>query len=564
MEAGINQTSDQRHSSFVGVLEKVHDYLKPRMTSGTFNADISTRSASKGPKDPSENIFDVLNVYASSKSFLNTPDIAVPQSKSDVTYIIEQEDSREEAVFALITLLNDYTLLGEGIKSLWTRYTNGQLDIAAISVATNTAFELARSMEEEVASLFVKNGGAEHMAQEYFSSLSKAAGIDPLDKNHPSDGYNSEAYELARHTLMNTNSIIRGYAAARMAEYIPITSYNGNGGWYDEELGSSGENKHKRLNQDKLALVEILPDIEFLSSNMGRGAKIEDELIRGLRALLMDKELHVPLWLSWAFQVYLDILQSLGADCGRGFAEMRQQSLKIKMAMLDVPKSSQERDGLLRVVLKWDKDPIREARERMVALGVLPSRIPSPFKFLHRNPLHCGLLIHNMRATLHYTGVQYAAIPGAVMCITQLYHALRQEKLLPAEMAWEDLDVFWKMQGNPTFFVGDPPTDREGYYKNHLLTIGVSASDWAKGMPKGKLYVNFANRRYMKFKGWVSSKTNQRLAPTGPRPPLSSECIGMILEDGGQQEGMDGRGHKLPEGKQSVEEALVSFDRILT
>jgi hypothetical protein len=34
------------------------------------------------------------------------------------------------------------------------------------------------------------------------------------------------------------------------------------------------------------------------------------------------------------------------------------------------------------------------------------------------------------------------------MVTTQLYHALHNEKLLPEEVVWEDLDEFLKRQGN--------------------------------------------------------------------------------------------------------------------
>ena len=51
--------------------------------------------------------------------------------------------------------------------------------------------------------------------------------------------------------------------------------------------------------------------------------------------------------------------------------------------------------------------------------------------------------IHYARNVFHREAVKYAATPGAVMCVTQLYHALRQTELLSEE--WKDLQTLWDM-----------------------------------------------------------------------------------------------------------------------
>lgn len=80
--------------------------------------------------------------------------------------------------------------------SLWEAYNTDNLDLAAVSIATNTAFELARSMEDETKSILDKHGGAADMATSYFFALSKQSGIDPQDTQLPGDAYNIEAYGL--------------------------------------------------------------------------------------------------------------------------------------------------------------------------------------------------------------------------------------------------------------------------------------------------------------------------------------------------------------------------------
>lgn len=526
------------------------------METGSFNADEAAKKAGEKSQDPFKNMFDVLEVYAPSEAFLNAPDVAA-KSATDLEYTFEQEESAEDATFALVALLGDYSRLRQEIKSLWADYKANRLDLAAAAVATNTAFELARSMEDEIMPIVSKHGSANEIATLYFMEICKLSGIDALGKKQPGDAYNLEAYNMAQLCLINTISLLTSYARGNSGDLI-VTNYNGKFGWYDEELGAEGKTNRAKWDQDKTAMMEALPDLQFLSSNMGTGA-VEDELIRGIGDLMNNPGQGAPLWLAWAAQIYLDVLQSLGSNCRRGFDEMKQESLKIKKAMLDVP-SSQERSWVLKAATKWDRDPISTCRLQMTQLGLLPSNSPPAWRFLHRNPIHCGLLLHNMRVNLHLSGATYAATPGGVMCTTQLYHALRQEKLLSDHLAWEDLETFWKMQGDSAVFVGDPPTNREDYFKNYCLCIGVSASNLAPTKRKGKVNVNTANRRNMKFKGWVSLVINRRLAPTGERPPLSSQLIEGILIEGRRHESLDGKGHIRPEIKEKAKNEPVSLN----
>jgi hypothetical protein len=117
------------------------------------------------------------------------------------------------------------------------------------------------------------------------------------------------------------------------------------------------------------------------------------------------------------------------------------------------------------------------------------------------------------------------------------------------------------MQGNAAFFVGDPPMTREGYFRNYCLSLGVSASNWApaKRKGKGKVNVNTANRRNMKFNGWVSLTVDRRLVSTGERPALSADLVEGILVEGRRHEVMDGKGHIQPELKDRPKDEMVSF-----
>ncbi|KAF4470290.1 Ank-repeat mbp1 [Fusarium albosuccineum] len=538
-----DRASDIRHSFFVQVLERVRDYLKPLMKAGVFDAGQTSSAEGRESDNPFKNMFEALNVYNPSEAFLNAPDVVIPPSTPEVKYTVEEDNSVEELLFAFTSLLKDYDRLSLELKSLWMRYESGLIDLAAVSVATNTAFELARSMEDEIKDMYTKrpNGEKTNLAEFvaiYLTSMSKTRDIDIEDREEPGDPYNLKAYDLAQSCLLNTINLLGSYVKGN-PDVVVISRYNGKFGWYDEELGSHGETNRDKWRQDMSAMLEMLPDLHFLTTNMGRSG-VEDEMVRGLADLLDKPNDGVPIWLAWAAQTYLDVLHFLGPDCERGFHDMLQESRRVKKAMLDVPDLTSERRAVLTAAMKWDKDPMWEARKELYG----PSPMNARFKFVRRNPMHCGLILHNIRAAMHKSGVKYAATTGAIMNTVQLYQALRQENLIPEDAVWEDLDSFWQMQGNSTFFVGDPPKNREGYFRNYCLSIGVSATHFVPGKRKNKKpNVNLDNRRSMKFMGWVSLNTDIRLRPSGDRPALSTEFIEKILEEGRLHEIRDGKGH---------------------
>ncbi|UPK99330.1 hypothetical protein LCI18_010265 [Fusarium solani-melongenae] len=552
--------SDATHSYFADVLERVGRCLQPLVKAPAFKAPEPNTTATA--EDPLRNIFDVLEVYIPSEEFLNAPAAAVPKATPDVEYTVEEDDTLGDALFALISLLDDFTRLREEVRSLWKRHLEGSLDLAAAAVAINTAFELARSMEDEVKPLLDKHGGVNELITVYFTRICEACGVD-AEMRGQDEPYNLMAYDLAKACFANGMSMLRSYAVGNAGDNI-ISKYNGKFGWYDEALAGSASTNRGKWDRDFTAFNGVITGLQFLSSNMGQGARIEDELIRGVGALMDSTEQggqpDMNLWLSFAMQTYIEVLQAFGKNCGDAYEQMQQECRRIKKTMLQVPRTSKERDSVLNSGTKWDKDPIWHCRHKMIRLGAMPRPNPPQFQFLRRNPIHWGLLLHGIRTNFHISGVRYAAHSGGLMVTTQLYHALHNEKLLLEEVVWEDLDEFWKRQGNSAFFVGDPPTDREGYFRNYCLSIGMSASNWAPTKRQGKVNVNTANRRNLKFNGWVSLTMKNRLVPTGDRPPLSADIIEGILLDGRRHEIMDGKGHVRPELKEKTEEDRLALD----
>ncbi|KAF4954858.1 hypothetical protein FGADI_4960 [Fusarium gaditjirri] len=365
--------------------------------------------------------------------------------------------------------------------------------------------------------------------------------------------YNLAAYDVAKLLTLNSMGLFKSYIDHNRDAVVP-GSYNGSLGWYNEKLGAGGTNNAERWQQDKTALMEVFSGIHLLTTNPGQG-DVEDELVRGMGAALRDKKGNPRLWISWALQMYLDIVQGLGESVGRGYEQFKQESLKIQKALVELPKTA-ERRRVLQAATRWNNDPIYETNQTMMEFGALPhSDDYAAFQFLRRNPIHCGLLIHHMRSVLHINGVKTAAPSGCLMATTQLYQALRQEGRIPKGEAWEDLEEFWGYQGNPCFFIGNPPKDLEGYYKNYSLCLGTSLTNWAPNRRSAKPTEHKGNAPNMKFDGWVSLSLDNRIRVDVDREPWTTATVGELLTEGRKKAMMDGKGHIQEDLKQKAKEA---------
>ncbi|KAL5596176.1 hypothetical protein FOVSG1_009865 [Fusarium oxysporum f. sp. vasinfectum] len=450
-----------------------------------------------------------------SEEFLNAPNITATPTP-ETQYTVEEEVTWEDAFFAFTTLLRDYDYLSQEIHSLWEKYANGELDLATVALATNTAFEFAHSMEMDIKKVMDKFGGTTVFAQLCFNAACEGLGIDK-ERNSPGAMYNLAAYDVAKVLTLNSMGLFKSLVDHNRDAVIS-GSYNGAFGCYEERLGAGGGYNTERRNRDKTALSEIFPGFHFLNTTPGQG-DVEDELVRGMGAALKEKKENL----------------CLGESVGRGYEQFKQESLKIQKALVDLPKTA-ERRQVLQVATRWNHDPIYETNQSMMEFGAMAhsdDNAASPF--LRRNPIYCGLLIHHMRSMLHVNGVKAAAPSRG--------------------QAWEGLEEFWGYQGNQCFFVGNPSKDLEGYYKNYCLCLGTSLTHRAPNRRSAKPTEHKGNAPNMKFDGWVSLSLDNRICVDNPREPWTIATVGELLTECRKKAIMDGKGH-IQEGlKQKAKEA---------
>lgn len=527
-------SGDKKHAHFVSVLEKVRDVFG----SGTGAFSMATMSAAvhvantpqgRRPGDVIEtkNMFDALRVHEPSESFLAAPDVSPPSSAS-MDYGVEEEDGETESLFVFSTLLADLFQLRDEIRAMWTEYRTGTKDLAAVSVATNAALQLARSMETEISPLLERLGGPAELISMAFGGACEARGLHPDQKKSFSDDFNYDCYEEANLFMYTSISLLDAY---RRVPVQADPSYNGSFGWYNERTVAS--NNRQRWQNDKSALLEVFADMSLITSTF-KGVHIQDEFSRGLHLMTQTKK--IPgIWLCFAASTYLDILKVLGPDVRKGEREFH----RIARSIADAVTRSSETYGSRSPELSNAMTDIQE-----ISTMWAPGRdIFTLFRiglrdrdsaFLAHNPMFCGLYVHFVRGLFHRTGVEFAS-RGNVMHSVQLYQALRQERLLGEDHKRQELDAILETQGTSAFFVGNPPTSLEGYFKNFGLTKGISASHWVptNRNQRGQLPRSQAGIRTMKFKAMVSFFFANMADVSTDFRGLNAEVIDQILEKTG-------------------------------
>ncbi|KAL8851247.1 MAG: hypothetical protein Q9221_003878 [Calogaya cf. arnoldii] len=281
--------SDARHSFFVNILEKVRKTLQPLLSVDAFNLSdlkdavkiVETHKDKKGLSS----VFEVLDVYEPSAEFEAAPDVErSPPSPPEYT-VKAEEDSQFEALFAMTALMDDLSRLRLEIAELWKKYEAGDMKIAAVSIATNTAIELAQSFEEDISPFIQKNGGSSDFHSKYFYAVSEALGVDAEARQMPDDDYNFAAYDIADALLINPLINIIAYVRANPLGEIPC--YNGLYGWYDEASVNTSGSARQRYARMKPALLELLSDIPLVTKHPGPA---EDQVLHGMMSTLKSAD----------------------------------------------------------------------------------------------------------------------------------------------------------------------------------------------------------------------------------------------------------------------------------
>lgn len=536
-QSAKKKESDATHTYFLGVLEQVRDILRPRMPSDLLKDHLAKPPGTEIPTDSSESLsnqFKHLDIHEPSEAFINAPD-NVPKTTTEgdteVRYEAERLQDFDEAYFAFQLLLQDFSRFRNFIDETWVGYREGAWDLVAASITTNTAIDLARRLEDELQPLFAKQDGAAKMLERYYAVQCISRGGHPDHTERPGDDMNYQMYDIADHIFIPSYMFLKAFGALVGPRNIP--QYKpGFYGTYDPSSDRSKMSAREKYLEDKIVLMEILPDFCVIGQVM-KTVPAEDELTRGLRE--MFKTHNIPVWVAFAAQIFIDIHHVLREDVYRGFADLSRtanvingsikqnfefhSSLRVETWPASNDKALR---GLQARIVGWvDNDPIQSAK---IKIKQPPGE---PFMLMRRHPLFCGLWEYSLKALFHEMGIVFSGAFGSIMYAGHLYHAVRQEKLL--NRPWADMELVMGMQQPESFFVGGFPNTPDDYLKKYALAMGVSASVFAKNKRKGPLEASKKGPKGLSQLAPVNFMFKDRYCDASGRIDLTAHDVENIL-----------------------------------
>ncbi|KAI9737302.1 MAG: hypothetical protein M1818_005835 [Claussenomyces sp. TS43310] len=517
--------SNQRHAHFVGVLEKVYHLLQaaigvPKDKSSILDQDEKEEKPSNETmaRDLS-NLFAVLEVEECADIDQDpapntSTQAAAPPQRPPVTYELEDDADEEEIWIQIYAFFNDFIDVRNHVRKSWQDYASGLLDLPSVAVTTNVALEILQRAEVELKAAVSKNhqelNKYENIAMLVMLAEAHSLGVDPDVRHQEGDIINMELVKSANLTCMSTYVLLSSFLPVLQAGSVPYMKPGFLG-----QLDLSGRPKswRQQFDQDKIALLEFLPDICLLRY---RGAElpVTDELSRGLLEMMSTK--HIPIWLVLGCRLWLDIGQMMidynaaaaaaigaqlgvtmgakGSATGIALGQLRVTGAHVYKTLRDYLRFSegmsletwpQQNDQVFRNIISETQEWIIQdffatmQTKYMKTHASFQQMVVRPYSFLSRHPLLCGLMQFHLNMRMQEAGTTLANAWGSLPAVMHLYNAVKQESPGNDFPLWEDLEAVIRIQGKERIFIGDYPKNAKEYLNRFCLLMGVSATNFA-------------------------------------------------------------------------------------
>ncbi|KAJ4129857.1 hypothetical protein NW768_006827 [Fusarium equiseti] len=348
---------------------------------------------------------------------------------------------------------------------------------------------------------------------------------------------NEKMYDVADQCYLNANVLLRNFIE-RIGNQDPTKVPLGVFEDYDPKSDRSKKDGHAKFEEDEQILGALFTGVITLIHGV-KAFPVEDELLRGVRE--MENTGKMPLYLVFASQIILDIHSFLREDTDLAFRHMcervdamhvdlvRQKEFSVRVKS---PSWSAVDEGVLwgyGSTMAWIKeDPVFLAKKRRAEKSGVVVPESQKYRLLKLSPIISGLLLFQFRAQVYNLSITIMNCWGSVTYAAHLYNALVSEEELGKD-SWPDMEVVQSYLGKSNLFIGDPPTDKEGYARRLFLQMGYSAS----AIPSDGLLKSYATSRSgprkIKRRAPVSYMFIDRYLQRSTRINLSPEDVDEIV-----------------------------------
>ncbi|KAI4174355.1 MAG: hypothetical protein LQ346_008245 [Caloplaca aetnensis] len=494
--------ADTNHSYFLGVLGRVREVLRPRMTAAMAEGpwlpqhakrDVAAESLDGKEEEEITNRFQMLDLEEPSQAFLDAPGVsAKPQVQLPVrpSYVAEVDQSLEEKLMASFCLFEDIGEIRAYVRHIWVQYKHCRLDLVSAAITTNTAICLIRDMEDDFVRRFTAPAattGFRDTVQLLFQLQCCVRGQNPEEPELAGDPMNFKVYDLAEEYLVTTWQLMTELWDTLKPSILTIYQpTDGDRDWQDDWDKMTPREKFR---EDHWNLMEGLSDLIQLATK-GQRPLAEDEIIRGLRDVAGKDENDIPISLVFALRCFLDIQHTMTrAGVGRGYEQLKRTAFAMKASLtetlnlhasLKLPRFPNDTlaafNTMYGAIETWVvQDNILEQRKKISNDPRILNA--EPHALLRHNPLLCGLYEFALKARFQELSISFVNNWKSIVTVSHLYNALRQEKLLGRP--WKDMEIAIMFQGCEAFFVGNKPSNLEQYERRFMLRVGISSAAYA-------------------------------------------------------------------------------------
>ena len=403
-------------------------------------------------------------------------------SSERLDFKLEVDSELEEKLVKIVCLVDDFQEFRCYIQQLWTQYKEGSIDLVCVSLATNSALKLAQRLEREHQDLFKSEG-----LEKLLSTMCTAQAF-ALEQNVSDPDSNSNQGDEMGGIYANAF----GPVWTMLKSYL-VASNKGNQPLYKPNFFGDPATMEdfktlpptQRLHADKMILLEIFPYFDILARS-GPSRPQDDEITCGLHASFKDRT--IPLWLTFALHVFLDVHHILGNQIQRGFLELQTTAEGIYKSIQDILAFQQTNP-----VLNWlpaANDKLKSFRDEVHRVHTVDTvhdfvQLNDPnytfqiksHHLLSSHPLQCGLEIYAMKAIYHDMSIAFINATGAVFSSAHLYRALQCENLLQSQ--WADMELFLQMQDHGKLFAEETIPRDGGYLQKFCTALALAEGQFS-------------------------------------------------------------------------------------
>ncbi|KAG8627469.1 hypothetical protein KVT40_004952 [Elsinoe batatas] len=533
------------HAHFVSILERSLAILESVQASSPHSMSTNNFAALDTKPVTLSNTFSNLTVESSTAEDLTSDGIlATDSSKSFIGKVVyEFEDANDELIEALFQahcLLEDLQNLRRFLGETWSEYYAGQLDLMSVSVTTNSAFDIARQQVEDFVLQHPDLDQVFGLSQLMFNVQGMMTGSAPK-AGTAGDPYDFGRADAADWCFLPTSLILDAFTRVYTPKNFPV--YNGQYGWYEADSDRAKLSPRQKFDSDRALLLQLLPEFAYLV-NLKIPLPVEDELTRGIKAMLTTKK--VPLWLSFACQMLIDIHNLSGTKVGRGFQDLKltgvraQKTLKEHLDFhgnpgLRSPNWPSTNDTFVERVV-WDVetfilgDPVVFTGKYMLQQTAKQLGRTREDFFLYRwSPVLSGLLMFNINLRMQELGLTLMNAYGTGIYMAYLYNGIKNQAD-QAQVQWPDMDFLINLHNEERIFLGQRPKTHEETLKKYLLVMGVAPEAFGTGRRNNRRTLSSKGSRAFEEQSIVSQVFRERFTANGSID-LSIHNIQIVLND---------------------------------